>query len=442
MLERRQQLGRDRDRGRDVHRGREAVVRRLAHVDVIVRMDRRFLCRACRRASRWRGWRSPRWRSCSTACRSRSARRRAGIARRACRRSLPARPSTIAFARLASRSPSLLIDLGGRPLDDAERAHDRRRHAFAPIGKFSSERCVCAPHRRSACDLDRTERIGLDAHIGHVGVLGSGGSRAARLTRRVYFLRKRSSRTTSPPFGGRFRRAPSRFALGGRGRRRSASRGALRGLFRARRRWFPSRSPAAPDASFARRGAASSAAASASLGAATSNSSAELHRRIEEAPHRVERDHELFRDAVERQTDFDSGVGDREIPELVLQHDGHFFRVLRLHARRDFHARRVGVERDEEMMLARQPVARRIGRRLGARRRAAPRAPGDRSGCGRRTWDLAEQRCGELRMPQGPRASRSDKNFRSQEFLKIVRLSSWPGQMSGGFCCQVPPNPA
>ena len=33
---------RDFPRGRDVHRGREAIVRRLAHVDVIVGMDRRF----------------------------------------------------------------------------------------------------------------------------------------------------------------------------------------------------------------------------------------------------------------------------------------------------------------------------------------------------------------------------------------------------------------
>ena len=46
--------------GRDVHRGRERVVRRLRHVDVIVRVHRRSCRRACRRRARSRGSRSPR----------------------------------------------------------------------------------------------------------------------------------------------------------------------------------------------------------------------------------------------------------------------------------------------------------------------------------------------------------------------------------------------
>ena len=54
-------------------------------------------------------------------------------------------------------------------------------------------------------------------------------------------------------------------------------------------------------------------------------------------------------------------VAHRQIPELVLQHDGHFFRILLAHARGELHAGRAGVERDIEMMLARQPGFRRIG---------------------------------------------------------------------------------
>jgi hypothetical protein len=38
----------------------------------------------------------------------------------------------------------------------------------------------------------------------------------------------------------------------------------------------------------------------------------------------------------------------------VLQHDGHFFRVLLAQARRDAHARRMRGERYVEMMLTRQ----------------------------------------------------------------------------------------
>ncbi len=62
----------------DVHRRRIGVVRRLAHVDVVVGVDRALACPSRRPASRSRGSRSPRWRSCSTGCPSRSARPPAG----------------------------------------------------------------------------------------------------------------------------------------------------------------------------------------------------------------------------------------------------------------------------------------------------------------------------------------------------------------------------
>jgi hypothetical protein len=40
----------------------------------------------------------------------------------------------------------------------------------------------------------------------------------------------------------------------------------------------------------------------------------------------------------------------------VLQHDGHLFRMLLAQARGYLHARRPRIERDEEMMLAREPA--------------------------------------------------------------------------------------
>ena len=83
--QRRDQLFLDRDRGRDVHRRRDHVVGALLHVDVVVGVDR--LCRRARgRGSRWRGWRSPRWRSCWSRCRCRSGRCRRRTGRRACPR--------------------------------------------------------------------------------------------------------------------------------------------------------------------------------------------------------------------------------------------------------------------------------------------------------------------------------------------------------------------
>ena len=51
-------------------------------------------------------------------------------------------------------------------------------------------------------------------------------------------------------------------------------------------------------------------------------------------------------------------VGDREIPELMLQDDGDVLRMLRAQAVRHLHAVGLGIERDVEMMLAGQAVFR------------------------------------------------------------------------------------
>jgi hypothetical protein len=52
-----------------------------------------------------------------------------------------------------------------------------------------------------------------------------------------------------------------------------------------------------------------------------------------------------------------------QVPELVLQDDGHLLRILRAQPRRDDHAGVVGPEGDIEMMLAGQAVDRGMGDR-------------------------------------------------------------------------------
>ncbi len=61
-------------------------------------------------------------------------------------------------------------------------------------------------------------------------------------------------------------------------------------------------------------------------------------------------------DAIEGEADFEVFLGDRQVPELVLEDDRHFLRVARLETRRHPHAFGAGVESDEEMMLAREPL--------------------------------------------------------------------------------------
>ena len=64
------------------------------------------------------------------------------------------------------------------------------------------------------------------------------------------------------------------------------------------------------------------------------------------------------------QADFEALVIHPQIPELVLQDDGHFVGILLAQARGNCHARRMGAEGDVEMVLAGQAVARRVGQNL------------------------------------------------------------------------------
>src|SRR5262249_39653144 len=83
---------------------------------------------------------------------------------------------------------------------------------------------------------------------------------------------------------------------------------------------------------------------------------AELHRRIEEALDRAERHRQPLGDAAERKPDLEAILGHHQVPELVLQDDGHLVRILREQARRELHALGLGNEGDEEMVLARQTM--------------------------------------------------------------------------------------
>src|SRR5215472_15868837 len=78
----------------------------------------------------------------------------------------------------------------------------------------------------------------------------------------------------------------------------------------------------------------------------------ELHRWIEEALDRAEGDGEPLWNAAERQADLEAILRHHQIPELVLQDDGHLLRVLREQPRRQLYALGLGEEGDEEMMLA------------------------------------------------------------------------------------------
>ena len=185
---------------------------------------------------------------------------------------------------------------------------------------------------------------------------------------RDHFLRKRSSRTTSAPD-----LSP---ALVGVARRPPASAAAGCGAARLAGRW----SAAVPAAGVARLrrlrrgfGLAAGWLASPSSVACVDGLELqpELHRRIDEALDRVERHQQPLRHAAERQADLERLVADLQIPELVLQDDGHLLRILLAQPRRQPHALGRGVEGDVEMMLARQALLGGVGQHVRTTPRSA-----------------------------------------------------------------------
>ena len=75
-----------------LHRRRIDVVGALAPVHVVERMHLVVACRQAGPGARARGWRRPRWRSCSSRCRRHPGSRRRRTGRRAGRRARPGRP--------------------------------------------------------------------------------------------------------------------------------------------------------------------------------------------------------------------------------------------------------------------------------------------------------------------------------------------------------------
>ena len=62
--------------------------------------------------------------------------------------------------------------------------------------------------------------------------------------------------------------------------------------------------------------------------------------------------------SIDQELDLEAFLGDREIPEAMLEDDHHLLGILLLQAARQHHARSLRIEGDIEMMLARQAALR------------------------------------------------------------------------------------
>ena len=178
MCQRRQQPLRDFFRRRDMHRGREAVVRRLAHIDVIVGMDRRFL--AALAAEHFVGAVGDHLVDVHVGLGAGAGlphRQREMIVELAVDDLLRRLHDGLCAARIERSERQIGFRRGA--LDDGERADDRARHALLAdaeiIARALGLRAPVAVRRH----FDRAERIGFGAGL--------------------HFFLKRSSRTTSAP---------------------------------------------------------------------------------------------------------------------------------------------------------------------------------------------------------------------------------------------------
>src|SRR5262245_12047232 len=110
----------------------------------------------------------------------------------------------------------VMVHLGRRALDEAQRAGDRLRHALLADAEVVARAFGLSAPEPIGGHLDRPEGVGLGARVGHK-LYGRRATEDRRRTRAalcfvlrfsivrssvLYFLRKRSSRTTSaPPVG-------------------------------------------------------------------------------------------------------------------------------------------------------------------------------------------------------------------------------------------------
>ena len=77
--------------------------------------------------------------------------------------------------------------------------------------------------------------------------------------------------------------------------------------------------------------------------------------RVEEHLDGVKGHDQALGNAVEGELHLEEGVVDGQLPEAVLEHHRHLFRVFLAQAVGEVHARGIGLERDVEVMLAREP---------------------------------------------------------------------------------------
>ncbi len=192
----------------DVHCRRKRIVRRLAHVDVIVRMYRRL--GAARAAQHLVGAVGDHLVDVHVGL-------GAGAGLPDHQRELIVEPAgddligggNDRLGAACIERTELPIGFGGGALDERQRGDQRARHAlFADAEIVAGALGLRAPIG-FRCDLDRAERIGLGPGAGNGGAADRGGTTGSiagspvsappsSVVRRHFFL-NRSRRTTSPP---------------------------------------------------------------------------------------------------------------------------------------------------------------------------------------------------------------------------------------------------
>ena len=247
----------------------------------------------------------------------------------------------MALARRGVEQLERQVHLGRGALDDAERADQRPRHALGAdaevLDRALGLRAPVAVGRRPRSGRRCRSRSWCESCWRVVGWFAVGLGH--------HFLRKRSSRTTSAPpdlSAGWSRGLPDAVsALAAAGQRACRNAGACRLRAGLRR-------PAA-----CRRAAFGLSPACAGLGssstrprppasASVSNCSVNCTDGSANALIASSGTTSRSGNAAERQSDLERLVGDLQVPELMLEHDGHLFRILRRAAgRRAARRRRV-----------------------------------------------------------------------------------------------------
>ena len=147
---------------RDVHGGRKGVVRRLAAVDVVVRMHRRLA--AERRAEQLVGPVGDHLVGVHVALGAGAGlpdHQRKMLGKRAVRHLLGGAYDGVGQARL--QVPLLAVDHRGRLLDDAERAHERQRHGLGADPEILQAALGLRAPIAICRHFDGAEGVGLDA---------------------------------------------------------------------------------------------------------------------------------------------------------------------------------------------------------------------------------------------------------------------------------------